>query len=66
MIIFSQALTCGSPLSPAACSFSFMSATLAAVALFLAPFLPLLGGTFFLDSDIKIRDVTIDKNILHM
>lgn len=34
--------TCGSPLSPAACNFSFIRATFAAVALFFAPLRPLL------------------------
>lgn len=39
--------TCGRPLSPAACSFSFINATFAAVALFFAPLRPLLLVTFF-------------------
>lgn len=37
-----ESFTCGSPLSPAACSFSFIRATLAAVAALLAPLRPLL------------------------
>lgn len=49
--------TCGRPLSPVACSFSFIRATLAAVALFFAPFLPLLVSEFFFDSDKSIEDI---------
>lgn len=44
--------TCGSPLSPAACSFSFIRATFAAVAAFFAPLRPLLLDPSF-DSEQK-------------
>lgn len=57
----SEDFTCGSPLSPAACSFSFINATLAAVALFFAPLRPLLLDPSF-DSELSQEgDTNITK-----
>lgn len=54
-----QNFTCGSPLSPEAWSFSFIRATLAAVALFLAPLRPLLFDTSF--DSVMTSQVNRDK-----
>lgn len=57
-----QDFTCGNPLSPEACSFSFIRATLAAVALFLAPLRPLLFDPSF---DSRVRSQARQQNKLN-